>query len=518
MEPIIIILFCVLGASFISLIILLLTLKQSEPGKTVVVIKDKRNKKQPKEQKKAEPKEEKPKKAEKQKDELVLKPVYAAITFGCDKCNQKFLVQEQNLAKDVVCPKCKAVLDKQEAFKNVLKAELKSQTKEQELFLGMCYLYGVGVKKDDKKAYLFVNLSAYNGDEVAKEMLQNYYCEDIAKLTKENIKDATSEKLEELIKEQKLQYNKAQFEPKTLNELHNYAIDYFWWATYHRMNCFDVDELARVGSANINSNRILNMVEGFEEIDLTSLESRLAFAYLDVAANNGRYDLYAELGFAYVGFDNDKAKKYLKKGIACGDERSKELYAVYFEGKTIEQVRIEKLEAPKKVLLIEQKPAKASKKTKETKKAKDAEAKAVKTEAKVEAKKETKPAKKKETKKAAKKPAEKKEAKPAEKKPAAKKAKPAAKAEAKTEVKPAEAKPKVVKKKKAPAKKAEPKEEKKSKDEILSEIKEKSSKDVKPEEKKADTAEKLAAKVEKLEQKVEKLEEKAETTKNKETK
>lgn len=370
MEIGIIVLFAVFGVSLITLIILLLTLKTQEPGKTVVVIKDKRTKQK---QQNTEQKEEKQKTKSTKAQKLVLKPTYCSIEFVCDKCGKKVTVQEQKLTQDIICPQCKEVLNKQEHFKKVLKAELKNQTREQELYIGMSYLYGVGVKKDDKKAYLFVNLSAYNGDDVAKEMLQGYYCEEIAKLTKENIKDATGDKLEDLIKEQKLQYNKAQFEPKTINELHNYAIDYFWWATYHRMNCYDIDELANVGGASINSNRILNMVEGFEEVDLTSLESQLAFAYLDVAASNGRYDLYAELGFAYVGFDNDKAKYYFKKGMDCGDERSKELYAVYFEGKTIDQVRIEKLEAPKQVILLEQKP-KTKSKSKDKTEAKEADA------------------------------------------------------------------------------------------------------------------------------------------------
>ena len=369
MEAVLIVLFSVFGASLVTLIILLLTLKAREPGKTVVVIKDKR-KKEPEKAKKVE---EKP---QKQDDELKLTPTYCSILFDCDKCGKKFFVQEQNLEKDIICPKCKEEINKQEHFKKVLKAELKSQTKEQELFLGMSYLYGVGVKKDDKKAYLFVNLSAYNGDVVAKEMLKGYYSEEIAKLTKENIKDATGDKLEDLIKEQKLQYNKEQFEPKTINELHNFAIDYFWWATYHRMNSYDVDELATVGGASINSNRILNMAEGFEEVDLSSLESRLAFAYLDIAAKNGRYDLYAELGFAYVGFDNDKAKYYLQKGIECGDEKCKELYAVYFEGKTIDQVRIEKLTAPREVILLEQK-SKGKIKSADKKEAKETKATAV---------------------------------------------------------------------------------------------------------------------------------------------
>lgn len=368
MEASIIVLFAVLGVSFITLIILLLTLKTQEPGKTVVVIKDKRTKHS--EEKKDAKKEVKTKE---QTDELLLNPTYCAINFVCDKCSKNFWVQEQKLIQDIICPGCKELVNKQEQFKKVMKAELKNQTKEQELFLGMCYLYGVGVKKDDAKAYLFVNLSAYNGDEIAKNMLKGYYCEEIAKLTKENIKDAAGDKLIAMIKEQKLQYNKMQFEPKTINELHNYAIDFFWWGTYHRMNCYDVEELATVGGASINSQRILNMYEGFEEIDLNSLESKLAIAYLEIAAKNGRYDLYAELGFAFVGSNNDKAKDYLTKGIACGDERSKELFAVYFEGKTVDQVRIEKLEAPKEVILLEQK-SKSKIKSAEKTEAKEADA------------------------------------------------------------------------------------------------------------------------------------------------
>ncbi len=447
METSLIVLFSVFGASVVTLVILLLSLIKREPGKTVVVIKDKRTKKEKTANK--ETKEEK-KPLEPKKDELILEPIYCSIKFECDKCQKSFLVQEQKLTKDIICPKCKETINKQEQFKKVLKAELKSQTKEQELFLGMCYLYGVGVKKDDEKAYLFVNLSAYNGDKVAKEMLKNYYSEEIAKLTKENIKDATGDKLTSMIKEQKINYSKIQFEPKTINELHNYAIDYLWWGEYHRMNCFDVDALASVGGANINSHRIMNMFEGYEEIDFNSLESRLAFAYLDVAAKNGRYDLYAELGFAYVGSDNEKAKYYLKKGIECGDERSKELYAVYFEGKTLDQVRIEKIEAPKQVILLEQKPK--SIKAKEKSEAKEASVSVIDESKKEETKEisadEVFGAETKEVK------AEKKDGKKEEKK--AKKSK---KADEKKESKKEEKKPTVVKKTKSKEKKEEKKPE-----------------------------------------------------------
>ncbi len=505
METILIILLSVFGASLLMLIIVLLTLKQNTPGKTVVVIKDKRKQKTEKAQKQQEV-QPKQKHSKKNDDELVLNPVYCSISFDCSKCGKKFLVQEQKLSQDIVCPDCGQVLDKQEYFKLVLKDELKNQTKEQELFLGMSYLYGVGVKKDDKKAYLFVNLSAYNGDEVAKQMLLNYYSEEIAKLTKENIKDVTTDKLELLIKEQKLQYNKSQVEPKTVNELHNHAIDYFWWATYHRMNCYDVDALATVGGVEINSNKILNVMDGFEEIDLNSIECKLAFAYLDIAANNGRYDLYSELGFACIGHDNEKAKKYLKKGIECGDERSKEIYAVYFEGKTPEEARILKIKAPKEVVLLtDSKETKIKAREKaEAKEAKvqKADVKSENIEISVDEMFEEKPKDKK---------AEKKEEKPKAKKQTKKVA-----TETKKETKTKEKKPKketkeqeerkisVVKKKKT-KKETQEKQDQKSKEEVLEEIKEKSSKDAKPEEK-VETAETLAQKVQKLEQKVEKLE------------
>lgn len=374
MEAKIIVLFVVFFVALVTLVVLLLTLKQKTPGKTVVVIKDKR--------KRTTNKKEKQKIEEKPQEELVLKPQYASIKLKCAKCRKEFYVQEQKINEDFVC-KCGAIADKTAHFKKLLRAEQKAQDKDVELALGMFYLYGVGTEKDDHKAYLFLNLSAKNKNDVAKSLLRTYYNDEIAKICAENIKNISNGKTEAEIIGLNLNINTPTRPAKTLNALHEEVKNYFDWADFHRINCYDVETLARVGLQQINPHTVLKTVEGGEVVDFDQLDKKLAISYLDLAANNGRVDLFAELGFMLVGGGEkqaDRAKEYFKKGISFGDKRAIELYDTFFGEKTettkpeekakaksaektaekakakpAEKTEQKKLEAPEKQLLIESK-------------------------------------------------------------------------------------------------------------------------------------------------------------------
>ena len=370
MEAKIIVLFVVFFVALVTLVVLLLTLKQKTPGKTVVVIKDKR--------KRTTNKKEKQKIEEKPQEELVLKPQYASIKLKCSKCRKEFYVQEQKINEDFVC-KCGAIADKTAHFKKLLRAEQKAQDKDVELALGMFYLYGVGTEKDDHKAYLFLNLSAKNKNDVAKSLLRTYYNDEIAKICAENIKNISNGKTEAEIIGLNLNLNTPNRPAKTLNALHEQVKNYFDWADFHRINCYDVETLARVGLQQINPHTVLKTVEGGEVVDFDQLDKKLAITYLDLAANNGRVDLFAELGFMLVGGGEkqaDRAKEYFKKGISFGDKRAIELYNTFFgektettkpeekakakpaektEEKAKEKTEQKKLEAPEKQLLIESK-------------------------------------------------------------------------------------------------------------------------------------------------------------------
>lgn len=408
MEAKIIVLFVVFFVSLVTLVILLLTLKQKAPGKTVVVIKDKR--------KTTTTKKEKQKIEEKPQEELVLKPQYASIKLKCSKCRKEFYVQEQKINEDFVC-QCGAVVDKTAYFKKLLRAEQKEQNKDVELALGMFYLYGVGTEKDDHKAYLFLNLSAKNKNDVAQSMLRTYYNQEIAKICAESTKNISNGKTEAEIIGLNLNINTPTRPAKTLNALHEQVKNYFDWADFHRINCYDVDTLARVGLQQINPHTVLKTVEGGEIVDFEQLDKKLAITYLDLAANNGRVDLFAELGFMLVGGGEkqaDRAKEYFKKGISFGDKRAQELYDTFFgekkevkaevkteekaKEKPAEKVEQPKIAAPEEKLLIESKDEIVI-----------FEAEAEKVEEKKEPKKEEKPEEVKDEKKA-------KETKTAEKK------------------------------------------------------------------------------------------------------